>query len=122
MDEPPVETPLTRPRHARMVKTLMTVRVSVSWVAFALLLGLVLLTPMAYASPPDPVWVSGFFDDDDQDDVVVLVTSFGVTLDPFPLAHESVTPAPAETAIPDEGRAAPSAALSTKTPRSPPAS
>lgn len=41
----------------------------------ALLGGLVSLTPLAYANPPDPVWISGIYDDDDQDDVVTLATS-----------------------------------------------
>jgi hypothetical protein len=43
------------------------------------------LTPMAYASPPDPVWVKGFYDDADFDDVVVFLTSAGATVDLFPL-------------------------------------
>ena len=33
------------------------------------------LTPLAYASPPDPSWVRGIYDDADYDDVVVLITS-----------------------------------------------
>lgn len=45
----------------------------------------VALTPLAYADPPDPVWVSGFFDDDDNDNGVFLITSSEVTLDAFPL-------------------------------------
>ena len=48
-----------------------------------LLAVLVVLTPLAYASPPDPVWVSGFFDDDDGDNAVFLITSNTVALDPF---------------------------------------
>lgn len=43
------------------------------------------LTPFAYASPPDPTWISGFFDDDDNDNGVFLITSSTATLDPFPL-------------------------------------
>ena len=53
---------------------------------------LVALTPLAYATPPDPTWVSGFFDDDDNDDGVFLVTSSSATVDPFPLC--SWTPFP----------------------------
>jgi len=30
--------------------------------------------PTAYASPPDPSWVAGYWDDDDFDYTVVLVT------------------------------------------------
>ncbi|HKW90363.1 MAG TPA: hypothetical protein VJX92_00605 [Methylomirabilota bacterium] len=54
------------------------------WV-LALLVPLVLLTPLAYCSPPDPVWVSGFFDDDDNDNGVFFITSGTATLDAFPL-------------------------------------
>ncbi len=41
-----------------------------------ILVALVLtLTPLAYADPPDPTWLAGFWDDDDFDDVVVYITS-----------------------------------------------
>jgi hypothetical protein len=41
-----------------------------------LLVGVVVtLTPLAYASPPDPSWIGGLYDDSDFDDVVVLLTS-----------------------------------------------
>ena len=65
-----------------------------------LLPALVLLTPLAYASPPDPAWISGFFDDGDHDDVVVLVTSAGGAIDPFPLHGEWTVPAPADRLSP----------------------
>jgi len=51
----------------------------------ALLTVLLALTPLAYATPPDPTWVSGFFDDDDNDDSVFLITSSLATVDTFPL-------------------------------------
>ena len=50
-----------------------------------LLVALVTLTSLAYATPPDPTWASGFFDDDDNDNGVFLVTSSLAALDPFPL-------------------------------------
>ena len=100
----------------------METRVSRSWLALALLLAVVLLTPLAYASPPDPVWVSGYFDDADYDDVVVLVTSSGAAVDPFPLIHESVIPTIADAAAPDEPQLIPGTVLSSSTPRSPPSS
>jgi hypothetical protein len=59
------------------------ITVVVLWVT--LLTALVALTPLAYASPPDPTWVSGIFDDDDNDNGVFFVTSSTATLDPFPL-------------------------------------
>jgi len=57
-----------------------------------LLAALVALTPLAYAEPPDPTWVSGFFDDGDNDDAVFLVTSGLATVDPFPLCDWSPFP------------------------------
>lgn len=33
------------------------------------------LTPLAYASPPDPAWIPGIYDDADYDDVIVMITS-----------------------------------------------
>ena len=38
----------------------------------ALLVGLV---PAAYADPPDPSWIGGFWDDDDFDTVVAYIAS-----------------------------------------------
>jgi hypothetical protein len=45
--------------------------------ALALVIGvvLVLLTPLTYLEPPDPLWIGGIWDDDDFDAVVVLVKS-----------------------------------------------
>jgi len=40
----------------------------------ALLASLVLLAPLAYADPPDQVWLGGLYDGDDQDDALALVT------------------------------------------------
>ncbi len=60
--------------------------------ALVLALALLALTPLAYASPPDPVWVSGFFDDGDNDDAVFLITSSSAALDPFPLNYSAPTP------------------------------
>jgi hypothetical protein len=67
-------------------------RIPVLALLVALLVALVALTPLAYATPPDPTWVSGFFDDDDNDNGVFFVTSSLAALDPFPLC--SWTPFP----------------------------
>jgi hypothetical protein len=32
---------------------------------------LISITPLAYASPPDPTWTEGIYDDDDGDDIIV---------------------------------------------------
>jgi len=53
----------------------MTARSARVALALLLLLGLSGLTPLAYASPPDPSWIRGIYDDADYDDVVVMITS-----------------------------------------------
>ncbi|PWU20483.1 MAG: hypothetical protein C5B48_12500 [Candidatus Rokuibacteriota bacterium] len=47
--------------------------------AVALIGATVALSGLAYASPPDPVWLTGVWDDDDADDVVVFL-AFAVGL------------------------------------------
>ena len=37
---------------------------------------------MAYADPPDPTWIPGFWDDADRDDVIVRVTSTSSVAEP----------------------------------------
>lgn len=44
-------------------------------VVFVLIGPLAGLTPLAYASPPDPSWIGGVYDGGDYDDVVILITS-----------------------------------------------
>ena len=41
--------------------------------ALPVVLALILLPPLAFASPPDPSWVAGFYDGADGDDVVSLI-------------------------------------------------
>jgi hypothetical protein len=43
--------------------------------ALVLLASLITLYPLAFASPPDPVWLAGIYDDADLDDVVWVVSS-----------------------------------------------
>jgi hypothetical protein len=35
----------------------------------------VALTPIAYADPPDPTWLGGYWDDDDFDNVIAFIAS-----------------------------------------------
>jgi hypothetical protein len=67
-------------------------RVSLLALMFALVTLLVAILPLAYAEPPDPTWVSGYFDDGDYDDAVFVVTSSLATVDPFPLCDWSPFP------------------------------
>jgi hypothetical protein len=43
--------------------------------SLVLLSSLLLLTTLAYASPPDPSWISGLYDDADFDSIIGLITS-----------------------------------------------
>jgi hypothetical protein len=45
------------------------------FLALVLLASLIALYPLAFASPPDPVWLTGIYDDADMDDVVWVVSS-----------------------------------------------
>jgi hypothetical protein len=67
-------------------------RVPILALLFALVTVLIVLLPLAYAEPPDPTWVSGYFDDGDRDDTVFVVTSSLATVDPFPLCDWSPFP------------------------------
>ena len=51
------------------------------WLVLLLLSTLLLLTALAYASPPDPSWIGGLYDDGDYDDIVILVASATGTVD-----------------------------------------
>jgi hypothetical protein len=62
---------------------------------------LVSLTPLAFASPPDPTWMDGFFDDLDFDDVVVSLSwaAWAVELDLL----ASLTPVPVSVRLVQPG-------------------
>jgi len=56
------------------------------FLALLLLAGMVVLVSLAYASPPDPLWVPGIYDDADFDDVVIeLVTLAAIPVPPLVL-------------------------------------
>jgi hypothetical protein len=93
------------------------------------LLGVVLvllvggLTALAYASPPDPTWIHGFYDDGDSDDVIFLIT-FGsdasvpvlsADVDLIPTVDPLATPTPqslvARAVLPLQSRAPPALSL-----------
>jgi hypothetical protein len=44
------------------------------------------MTPLAYASPPDPTWIEGVYDDADGDDVVVSLSWAAWIVELTPLA------------------------------------
>src|SRR5215468_1789676 len=60
-------------------------RLSMLALVLALLTVYVALTPLAYADPPDPLWIGGFYDDDDNDDSIFVITSHLATVEAPPL-------------------------------------
>jgi hypothetical protein len=100
----------------------MTRRTATLALFIALLVVLMALTPLAYATPPDPVWVSGLFDDDDNDDGVFLVTSSLATIDPFPLCCWTSFPAFGPVVELDDSSWSPSKVASSADARAPPVS
>jgi hypothetical protein len=62
--------------------------VGVLWLVLAVVHAAV--TPLAHATPPDPVWVDGFFDDDDNDNSILSITSSTATLDSFSRRNWSI--------------------------------
>jgi hypothetical protein len=64
------------------------------WI-LVLVASILMLTPLAYAEPPDPTWLTGYWDDDDFDDVVGYVTS-AIGLLQAPVACALVPVAPRE--------------------------
>jgi len=59
-------------------------------VVMLLVVALGALAPLAFASPPDPLWIGGIFDGGDSDDVVVAATSTEATADGAPLREVEV--------------------------------
>jgi hypothetical protein len=100
----------------------MTRRATTLALLVTLLVVLVALTPLAYATPPDPVWVNGFFDDDDNDDGVFLVTSSLAALDPFPRCCWTPFPAFGPVVALDDSSWSPSQVASSADARAPPVS
>jgi hypothetical protein len=70
-------------------------------VIFALILLAVAaaLPALAYASPPDPVWVSGIFDDDDADDVIQFIESATALVEPLSFHIAPPTPVMVERPV-----------------------
>ena len=99
----------------------MTARRARVALALLLLLGLSGLTPLAYASPPDPSWVRGIYDDADYDDVVVLITSAAAVTAPVLVVDIRLLPPLAGLAPQRAEGSVPTRSFSSLQPRAPPA-
>lgn len=95
---------------------------AVSALVFLLLGGLVSLTPLAQAIPPDPTWIPGIYDDADYDDVVCLVTSGDGSVETGGAAQTLLAlPAAGRTPVTENDRAPGSPSFSSHS-RAPPTS
>jgi hypothetical protein len=79
------------------------------------------VTPLAYASPPDPSWVKGIYDDADFDDVVGFITSGAGVVEPFLQADLRPVPPLVGDAPQPEPESVSSLLGSSLQPRAPPA-
>ena len=86
--------------------------------ALPIALALILLPPLAFASPPDPSWVAGFYDDADGDDIVSLVCETSAANQAAP-SHLGPLPCLLEMYLDDIARYRPDRHF-TRGPRSPP--
>ena len=80
------------------------------------------LTPLAYATPPDPSWVRGLWDGADLDDVVVLITSGVGIVDVEPLVALFPVLACAASLVESDRTVVLAAAVSSSESRAPPTS
>ena len=90
--------------------------------AWLLVTLMIVLTPMAWASPVDPSWIGGVYDDGDFDDVASYLTSGTLAVPACPAADLSpiFAPAPDEAAL--DQRLAPAPVQASNGPRAPPLS
>jgi hypothetical protein len=82
---------------------------------------LVGLTPLAYADPPDPLWITGYWDDDDFDNVVIFLLGSAAIRAETPADTRPLRVTVAQVELPDLG-GPPSAAVSSVCARAPPRS
>ena len=94
------------------------VRALAIWLNVAMLCA---LAPLAFASPPDPTYVAGFWDNDDYDEVVILVTSAIGSIDTHPPSHLTRLRVVVALVLPGEEELQPAALIFSHPPRAPPA-
>ena len=86
-----------------------------------LLLGLLLiLPPLAHASPTDPTWIPGFYDDNDYDDVILFIIGAVGAVESRVLAPIGPIDIGLRPITPSRGRSGPSCPLESPSTRAPP--
>ena len=88
----------------------------------ALVGSIAMLTALAYASPPDPSWIAGWYDDADFDNIVNYLTSSASLVDDVIIGDLLPLEALATTAPQAPEDSAPLFPRSSGRPRAPPAS
>ena len=88
--------------------------------ALGLLPILLALVPLADASPPDPTWLTGFYDDADFDEVVVAVVSTSAVVNGIVLPSVKTANVPARTPWPRDAVVRAAAPLPPVSIRAPP--
>ena len=88
----------------------------------ALAIVLAATAPLAYACPPDPIWIGGVYDDDDLDDIVVLITWAVGIVESSPVEDAHPVPAVIATLPLQDDAPASSQVPSSSQARAPPAS
>ena len=72
------------------------------WLLVAVLIGLLfVLSPMAFASPPDPSWLGGLWDDADFDDVILHLTWCCPAVSSVPPSFDAAAVATVVGLVPD---------------------
>jgi hypothetical protein len=79
------------------------------------------LAPLAFADPPDPAWIGGYWDDDDFDNVVDFIGRADVVVGLPPLAAGPSSPTVIILERPDPSTP-PARVHATASPRAPPLS
>ncbi len=91
-----------------------------TWASWLLVGLMVVLTPMAWASPIDPSWIKGVYDGGDFDDVVTYLTSGTVAIPTLPVAELLPVLAFVPSDVATDERLGASLPLSPHSPRAPP--
>ena len=89
----------------------------VAWLGGLLVVLMVVLSPVAWASPPDPTWAKGIFDDADFDDVVAYVTCSMIGIPGLPVVEHVFVVAHAGAGPVLDESSPPAPPASTRSPR-----
>jgi hypothetical protein len=93
-----------------------------AWLGWLVVGLMVVLTPMAWASPIDPSWIKGIYDGGDFDDVVTFLTSGTIAIPTLPVDDLGPALAFVSTDPVLDERSAAAPPVASHSPRAPPLS